>query len=65
MGTQLSQRAFVVAILDDFEQIACLIGGERFGPPIIQDEQSRLITTNPAGDSAGLPSPSRLSRRKQ
>ena len=33
------ERAFVVAILDDFEQIARLIGGERFGSPIIQDEQ--------------------------
>ena len=33
------ERALVVAILDDFEQIARLIGGERFGSPIIQDEQ--------------------------
>ena len=33
------ERAFVVAILDAFEQMARLIGGERFGSPIIQDEQ--------------------------
>jgi hypothetical protein len=33
------ERAFVVAILDDFEQIARLIGGERFGSPVVQDEQ--------------------------
>src|SRR5271166_2588008 len=33
------ERAFVVAILDDFEQIARLVGRERFGSPIIQDEQ--------------------------
>ena len=33
------ERAFVVAILDDFEQIARLIGRERFGSPVVQDEQ--------------------------
>ena len=33
------ERAFVVAILDDFEQIARLIRGERFGSPVVQDEQ--------------------------
>jgi hypothetical protein len=32
-------RALVIAILDDFEQIARLIGRERFGSPVIQDEQ--------------------------
>jgi len=30
------ERAGVVAILDDFEQIARLIGVERFGPPIVE-----------------------------
>ena len=33
------ERAFVVAILDDFEQIARLIGRERFGAPIIENQQ--------------------------
>src|ERR1700733_3179124 len=33
------ERAFVVAILDDFQQIARLIGRERFGSPVVQDEQ--------------------------
>jgi hypothetical protein len=33
------ERALVVAILDDFEQIARLIGGESFGSPVVQDEQ--------------------------
>src|SRR5271157_1693749 len=33
------ERALVVAILDDFEQIARLIGGERFGAPIVENEQ--------------------------
>jgi hypothetical protein len=28
-------RAFVVAFLDDFEQIACLVGVERFRPPVV------------------------------
>ncbi len=32
-------RALVVAILDDFEQVARLIGRERFGSPIVEDEQ--------------------------
>ena len=33
------QRALVVAVLDDFEQIARLVGGERLRSPIIEDEQ--------------------------
>jgi len=33
------ERAGVVAVLDDFEQISRLIGVERFGPPIVEDEQ--------------------------
>jgi hypothetical protein len=32
------ERGLVVTVLDDFEQIARLIGGEGFGSPIIQDE---------------------------
>src|SRR5208282_6618838 len=32
-------RALVVAILDDFEQVARLFGGERLRPPIVEDEQ--------------------------
>jgi hypothetical protein len=32
------ERGLVVTVLDDFEQIAHLIGAEGFGPPIIQDE---------------------------
>ena len=31
------ERALVVTILDDFEQIACLVGRERFGAPIIEN----------------------------
>src|SRR5271154_1286103 len=33
------ERAFVVAILDDLQQIARLIGRERFGAPIIENQQ--------------------------
>ena len=28
-----------VAIVDDFEQVAALLGGERGEPPIVEDEQ--------------------------
>ena len=33
------ERALVVAVLDDFEEVAGLLGGERFGAPIVEDEQ--------------------------
>ena len=33
------ERAPVVAVLDDFEEIARLVGRERFGSPIVEDEQ--------------------------
>ncbi len=33
------QRAGVVAVLDDFQQIALLLGQQRLGPPIVQDQQ--------------------------
>jgi len=29
----------VVAVLEDFEEIAALVGGELLGPPIVQDEK--------------------------
>src|SRR5271156_3586840 len=33
------ERALVVAILDDFEQVARMFGGERLWAPIVEDEQ--------------------------
>ena len=33
------QRALVVAVLDDFKEIARLVGGERLRAPVIEDEQ--------------------------
>ena len=33
------QRAGVVAILDDLQQIALLFGEQRFRPPVIEDQQ--------------------------
>jgi len=33
------ERAPIVAVLDDFQEIARLIGRERFGSPIIENEQ--------------------------
>jgi len=34
------QGSAVVAIVDDLEQIAALVGVERFRPPIIDDQQA-------------------------
>ena len=33
------ERARLVAILDDLEQIAALLGVERLGSPVVEDEQ--------------------------
>jgi hypothetical protein len=48
------ERAFVVAILDDFEQIARLVGREGFGSPIIEDEQ---FDARQRAQKPGKPSP--------
>src|SRR3954453_23679909 len=37
--TSDQQRSLVVTIVDDLEQITALVGGERFGSPVIKDEQ--------------------------
>ena len=34
------QRSAVVAVVDDLEQIAALLGIERFRPPIVDDQQA-------------------------
>ena len=33
------QGSLVVAIIDDLKQIAALVGGERFGSPVVEDEE--------------------------
>ena len=33
------QRATIVAVVDDLQQVAALLGGQRFGPPVVQDQQ--------------------------
>ena len=33
------ERSLVVAVFDDFEEIARLLGRQGFRPPIVQDEQ--------------------------
>ncbi len=33
------ERAFIVTVLDDFEEITRLVGRERLGAPVVQDEQ--------------------------
>ena len=35
-------RAHLVAVIDDFQQIAALLGVQRLRPPIVQDEQVHL-----------------------
>lgn len=37
--TRDQQRSLVVAIVDDLEQIRALLGGERFGSPVIKNEE--------------------------
>ena len=33
------QRALLVAIIDDLQQIASLLGSERLRPPVVKDQQ--------------------------
>jgi len=33
------ERALVIAVFDDFEQIARLFGRQGFGPPVVQNKQ--------------------------
>ena len=37
------QRALVVAVVDDLQQVAPLLGGERLWPPIVDDQQARAL----------------------
>jgi len=37
------QRALVVAVVDDLQQVAPLLGGQRFRPPVIDDQQPRAL----------------------
>ena len=61
------RRPALVAVLDDLEEVAPLIVGERFGSPIVEDEQvdpfKRLqqprISTVTAGEAKGREEPRR------
>jgi hypothetical protein len=33
------QRPLLVAVIDDLEQVMPPLGGERFGPPVVDDQQ--------------------------
>ena len=44
------ERPFVVAVVDDLEEIAALLGGERLRSPIVDDEE---IGTLQRGHQAG------------
>jgi len=37
------QRALVVAVVDDLQQVAALFGGQWLGPPVVDDQQSRAF----------------------
>ena len=41
------QRSLIVAIIDDFEQIAALVGGERLGSPVVNDNESAFGLLDP------------------
>jgi hypothetical protein len=51
------ERAFVVAVFDDFQEIAGLVGAERLRSPIIQDEQFY------AGERSQQPGVARIAMR--
>jgi len=40
------QGSLVVAIVDDLKQITALVGGERFGSPVVEDEESAACSTS-------------------
>jgi len=52
------ERSFVVAVIDDLEEIAPLLGGERLWSPIVDDEEigtlQRGHETHQAAFAAGL-----------
>ena len=48
------ERAFVAAVLDDFEEIARLVGRERLRTPVIQDQKFE------AGEGAQEPGVARI-----
>src|SRR3954470_13813115 len=37
------ERALVVTVVDDLEEIAALLGGERLGSPVVDDEKLRAL----------------------
>jgi len=60
MGTWLviQERSFVVAVIDDLKEIATLLGGERLGSPIVDDDEvcalQRRHQARQASFTAGL-----------
>ena len=51
------ERAFVVAVVDDFQEIAGLVGAERLRSPIVKDQQPY------AGEGAQRPGVARIAMR--
>lgn len=37
------QRALVIAVIDDLQQVPALLGVQRFRPPIVDDEQADAL----------------------
>ena len=48
------QRAPLVAIVDDLEQIAALLGVERLRPPVVDDQQAGAFERRSSAAAAGL-----------
>ena len=42
------QRALLVAVLDDLQQVAPLLGGQRFRTPVVEDQQPGALQRLPA-----------------
>ena len=51
------QRSLLVAVLDDLEQVAPLLGVERLRPPIVEDQQIGRARSSPASARHSRPSP--------
>jgi len=54
------QRALVVAVVDDLQQVAPLFGGQRLGPPVVDDQQPCAFSA--ASIRGSRPSPRAIAR---
>ncbi len=48
------QRTLSVAVVDDLEQVAALLGIERLGPPVVDDQQADALQASSSAAAGGL-----------